>query len=96
MNTEIESRLNQLTGNIMGLQTLVLAVVATSGRSQLIAEYLQKETLVTLANLNAESTQADETLQRMEYWLRTTIDLLLSDEISPAAASDTSAILRHP
>jgi hypothetical protein len=80
MSAEIESRLNQLTGNVMGLQTLILAIISTSDRRQAIAEHLQRDAAMTLAHMNAESRQADETLQQMEQWLNTTIEMLLSDE----------------
>ena len=80
MSAEIESRLNQLTGNIMGLQTLVLAIISTSDRRQAIAEHLQRDAAMTLAHMNAESRQPDEVLQQMEQWLNTTVEMLLSDE----------------
>lgn len=79
-NQELESRLNQLAGNIMGVQTLLLSVVATSGKRMEIANHLREEARRTHAVLHGESTMPDETLAALENWYATTLSLLLSDE----------------
>ena len=77
---EHESRINQLTGNMMGVQMLLLSVVANSGRRVEIANHLQEEARRTLATMNGESALPDEVLHHLENWLTTTVDMLLSDE----------------
>ncbi|MCP1290917.1 hypothetical protein HA052_24685 [Chromobacterium haemolyticum] len=79
-NKEIESRLNQLTGNLMGVQTLLLSVVATSGRRAEIANHFREESARMLATMNAESNLSDETLSYLDHWCTTTLSMLLSDE----------------
>lgn len=79
-NKELESRLNQLTGNLMGVQTLLLSVIATSGRRAEIANHFKEESARMLATMNAESTLEDETLAYLDHWCTTTLDLLVSDE----------------
>ncbi|BAK75405.1 hypothetical protein NH8B_0570 [Pseudogulbenkiania sp. NH8B] len=79
-NKELESRLNQLTGNVMGLQTLLLSVIATSGKRVNIANHFKEEALRTMATLNAESGLPDEVLGNLERWYATTLEMLISDE----------------
>lgn len=79
-NKEVESRLNQLTGNMMGIQTLLLSVIATSGRRTEIANHLREEMARLTAVMNAESSLPDETLQHLEHWLTSTLEMLISDE----------------
>jgi len=79
-NKELTSRLNQLTGNVMGVQTLLLSVIATSGRRTEIANHLREEMARLTAVMNAESQLPDETLFHLEHWLNTTLEMLVSDE----------------
>lgn len=79
-NKEIESRLNQLTGNMMGLQTLLLSVIANSGKRVEIANHFKEDALRTMATLNAESSLSDETLATLEHWYASTLEMLVSDE----------------
>lgn len=76
----LQSRINQLTGNMMGIQTLLLSVIATSGKRVEIANHLREETDRLTAVLNAESGLPDETLHTLEHWLASTLDMLVSDE----------------
>jgi hypothetical protein len=80
MSTELESRLNQMTGNLMGLQTLLLSVIATSGKRVEIANHFREDAIRNLATLNAESNLPDETLAFLEHWYATTLEMLVSDE----------------
>ena len=78
--TDIERRLDQLTGNLMGLQTLLLSVIATSGRRAAIAAHMRQEAEAQLAHLNAESGLPDDVLAYLEHWFATTLAFLDSDE----------------
>lgn len=77
---EIEARINHLTGNIMGLQTLLLSVIATSDKKDDIIKHFIEDARNTHAVLLAESKLPDDTLHQLDSWYATTIQMLLEDQ----------------
>ncbi|OVE45603.1 hypothetical protein [Chromobacterium violaceum] len=74
-NTELESRLNQLYGNYMGLQALIHSMILTSDyrQRQKLLDHFKTESESVRADMWNESRQADEALHAMENFCNTTI-----------------------
>lgn len=79
-NNETTARLNHLTGNMMGLQALVLSIVATSGRRTEIANHFAEESQRALATFIGESNLPDDAIHHFQHWCETTVAMLMSDE----------------
>ncbi|MDE1715804.1 hypothetical protein PWG14_25380 [Chromobacterium amazonense] len=78
-NNEIRTRLDILTGNMLGLQTLLLSIVATSAKRDEIIRYFEEEARHTHATLIADPGMSDEVLHQLEQWYATTLTALQSE-----------------
>lgn len=87
---ELESRINQLAGNMLGIQTLLLSIVATSPRRNTIVEHFIAEARHTHATLLAESSMPDEVLHQLDHWYATTVTALMEEVAESAPPTDTT------
>lgn len=76
---ELESRLNQMMGNMMGMQTLLLSVIATSGKRTEILSHFREEAETANA-VFIQSRLPDEAIAHFARWVSTTFDMLADDE----------------
>ncbi len=74
---ELESRVNQLTGNMLGIQTLLLALYANHPDKESVIRYFISDAKHTHAMLHGESTLPDEALEYLNHWYTTTASMLL-------------------
>lgn len=88
---EIETRLNNITGNMLGIQTLLLALYATSDKKSEIIEHFISDAKNTHAMLIAESTLPDAVLHQLDNWYATTVQTMMEIIQDQAQPTDTSA-----